>query len=75
MKNSSRLLAEIDRKRTRSSSGWMLVGGLLQDAAVEVQPGQFAVDETLRLRTQATEAASGAGSSGRGGRDFLNLKQ
>ena len=61
MKNSSRLLAEIDRKRTRSSSGWLRVGGLLQHPAVEMQPGQLPVDEALRAA-----ARSSAGSARRG---------
>ena len=52
MKNSSRLLAEIDRNRSRSSSGWLGVLGLLQDPAVEMQPGQLPVDEALRAGGQ-----------------------
>ncbi len=48
MKNSSRLLAEIDRKRSRSSSGWLRVGRFLEHAAIELEPRQFAVDEALR---------------------------
>ena len=55
MKNSSRLLAEIDRNRTRSSSGWLRIGGLLEHPAVEVQPGQLAVDEALRAVRQARQ--------------------
>ena len=31
----------------------VLVGGLFQHAPIEMQPGQFAVDETLRARAQA----------------------
>ena len=52
MKNSSRLLAEIDRKRSLSSSGWLRVLGLLQHAAIEMQPGQLPVDESLGARRQ-----------------------
>ena len=47
MKNSSRLLAEIDRKRSRSSSGWLRFDDFLQHAPVELQPGELAVDKPL----------------------------
>ena len=40
MKNSSRLLAEIDRNRTRSSAGWPGLTDFLEHPAVEMQPGQ-----------------------------------
>ena len=48
MKNSSRLLAEIERNRTRSSRGWRGIFRLLEHPAIEVQPGQLAVDEPVR---------------------------
>ena len=48
MKNSSRLLAEIDRKRNCSSKRMVAVGRLLQHAPVEFEPGEFAIDETGR---------------------------
>ena len=47
MKNSSRLLAKIARKRVRSSSGQLLVLGERQHALVEAQPGQLAVEEAV----------------------------
>jgi len=54
----------------------MLVAGLFQDPAVEVQPGQFAVNESLRLRAQT---GAGRGNGCRRGfvtvadrSDFLN---
>ena len=47
MKNSSRLLAEIERNRTRSSSGWASLLGLLEHAAIEMQPRQLTIDEAL----------------------------
>jgi hypothetical protein len=43
MKNSSRLFAEIDRKRSRVA----LVLSLLQHAAIEMEPRELAVDEAL----------------------------
>ena len=52
MKNSSRLLAEIARNFSRSSSGCAAIGGFLENAAVEVQPGQFTVDEAVRAGGQ-----------------------
>ena len=48
MKNSSRLLAEIERKRNLLEQRMIAVRGFLQDAAVEFEPGQFAIDEALR---------------------------
>ena len=57
MKNSSRLLAEIDRKRSCSSSGWLRFCRLLEHAAVELQPGQLAVDEALRRLPQGRALA------------------
>ena len=60
MKNSSRLLAEIDRKRTRSSSGWCSLAGLFEHPAIEMQPGQFAIDETR----PAAIVVTGGGSAG-----------
>ena len=65
MKNSSRLLAEIDRKRSRSSSGWLAIGGLFEHAAVEMQPGQLAVDEALGAGGETPVRAGATGSSGR----------
>ena len=56
MKNSSRLLAEIDRKRSRSSSGWLAFSRLLQHPAIEMQPGQLAVDEALGARGEIGHA-------------------
>jgi hypothetical protein len=47
MKNSSRLAADIDRNRTRSSSGCADVERFLEHPAVELQPGELAVDEAL----------------------------
>ena len=44
-KNSSRLLAKMARKRTRSSSGLRSSSACVEDALVEVQPGELAVDE------------------------------
>ena len=60
MKNSSRLLAEIDRKRSRSSSGWLGLRGLLQHPAVELQPGQLAVDEALGRGEQRVRRRGGS---------------
>ena len=51
-----------DRQKTHPLQQRMvLVTGLVQDAAVKVQPGQFPVNESLRLRPQAC-ARRGAGS-------------
>ena len=72
MKNSSRLLAEIDRKRTRSSSGWLCVGGLFQHAAIEMQPGQFAIDEAFRGCPQAFGRQRCRDRFGSTAGDFLN---
>ena len=47
MKNSSRLLVKIARKRTRSSSGRLAVLGQLEHPLVEVQPGELAVEEPV----------------------------
>jgi hypothetical protein len=47
MKNSSRLLAEIDRKRTRSSSGWAVFSVSSSTRLLNCKPGEFAVDEAL----------------------------
>jgi hypothetical protein len=44
MKNSSRLLPEMDRKRSRSSSGCASLQASSRHAAVEGQPRQFAVE-------------------------------
>ena len=71
MKNSSRLLAEIERNRSRSSSGWLGLLGLLEHPAVELEPRQFAVDEPVGRRQQrrrrlviaAIVAANDKGSS------------
>ena len=60
MKNSSRLLAEIDRKRSCSRRGWDLVRGLLQHAPVELEPGQLPVDETLRAPRQGRHVRAGS---------------
>ncbi len=49
MKNSSRLSAEIDRKRTPLQQGVARVLRFLQHAAVELQPGEFAVDEAIGI--------------------------
>ena len=53
------------------------IGRFLQDAAVEVQPGQFAVDETLGLRPQSRFGRRRDGRKAfvavRDGSDFFNL--
>ena len=66
MKNSSRLLAEIDRKRTRSNSGWLAFCGFLEHAAIELQPRQFAVDKSFRADASSglAEQAPDAGAAG-----------
>ncbi len=62
-----------DRQKAHTLQQRMLfVGRLFQDAAVEVQPGQFTIDETLRARTQAINRYRGPGPID-GGRDFLNF--
>ena len=55
MKNSSRLLAKIAAKRTRSSSGRLGVLGQLEDPLVEAQPGQLAVEEPVVVRRDGRE--------------------
>ena len=40
----------MDRNRRRSSSGWLLIVRLLQNAAIELQPGQLAVVKARRTR-------------------------
>ena len=57
MKNSSRLLAKMARKRARSSSGSVRVLGQLQHPLVELQPGDLAVEEPV-----LGQAALGPGS-------------
>jgi len=46
MKNSSRLLAEIDRNRTPLQQRVVWIGGFLQHTTVEMEPGKFPVDVT-----------------------------
>jgi len=47
MKNSSRLLAEIDRNRTPLKRGMAGIDRLLQHPAIEVQPGKLPVNEAF----------------------------
>ena len=56
-KNSSRLELKMQKNFTRSSRGVAGVQRLLQDAMVELQPAQFAVDEVLRLQFQCWRLA------------------
>ena len=48
MKNSSRLLAKMAMKRTRSSSGTVVVLGQLEHALVEPQPASLPLDVAVR---------------------------
>ena len=62
MKNSSRLLAEIDRKRSRSSSGWR--GFSASSSTRSLKASQ----DSSRLKKRSGELASGCGR--RGSRGF-----
>ena len=55
MKNSSRLLAKIARKRARSSSGRVGVLGELEDPLVEAEPGDLPVDEAVLVLLDARD--------------------
>ena len=50
MKNSSRLLAKIARKRARSSSGTSGSAASCEHPLVELQPGDLAVEEAVALQ-------------------------
>ncbi len=64
-KNSSRLLAKMARNRTRSSSGLRSSIGLEQDAIVELEPRQLAVDVRDVGDGRATAAAVARGALSR----------
>ncbi|MNI29641.1 hypothetical protein D3C73_834620 [compost metagenome] len=63
MKNSSRLLAEMDRKRTRSSSGWLSFA-----ASSSTRPLKASHDSS-RLMKRSGEAISASDSSSCGARE------
>ncbi len=60
MKNSSRLLPEMDRKRSRSSRGWLAIARLFQHAQIEAQPGDLAVDEAAGIAEAGRRRCPGA---------------
>src|SRR3954454_11280766 len=59
MKNSSRLLAEIDRKRTRSSNGWL---GLLASSRTR-RLNASQLSSRLKYRGSASGASAAAGAA------------
>ena len=56
MKNSSRFELKMARNFTRSSSGTRRVLRLLEHAAVELEPGQLAIDEASAFIASALRA-------------------
>ena len=63
-KNSSRLCAAIARNLARSSTGHLLVRGQRQDAPVEVQPGDVAVEVARRAECPRRCRSCSAGVAG-----------
>ncbi len=62
MKNSSRLSAEIDRKRSLSSSGCLVLRASSRTPPVELKPGKLAIDETRRRHPVVAMGATASAS-------------